>query len=66
MTAVNRWVALWFSALALAAAAQAPYPNRPIKWIVPYPPGGITDSVTRIVTHKIGRASCRERVYSSV
>ena len=56
MTAVNRWVALWLSALGLAAAAQAPYPNRPIKWIVPYPPGGITDSVTRIVTHSLSEA----------
>lgn len=56
MTAINRCVALLLSALALAAAAQAPYPNRPIKWIVPYPPGGITDSVTRIVTHSLSEA----------
>ncbi len=48
-------VALLVSAAALAAAAQssAPYPSRPIKWIVPYPPGGITDSVTRLVTQRV-------------
>ena len=34
------------------AAAQA-YPSKPIKWIVPYTPGGITDNVTRIVTQRI-------------
>ena len=32
--------------------AQA-YPSRPIKWVVPYTPGGITDSVTRLVTQKL-------------
>jgi len=43
------------SALAIVALgeAHAQYPNRPIRWVVPYPPGGITDSVTRIVTQKI-------------
>ena len=56
MRALNRWVAAAFSLLALAAAAQSPYPNRPIKWIVPYTPGGITDTVTRIVTQKLGDA----------
>jgi tripartite-type tricarboxylate transporter receptor subunit TctC len=29
------------------------YPNKPIRWVVPYPGGGITDSVTRIVTQKM-------------
>ncbi len=34
------------------AAAQA-YPTKPIKWIVPYTPGGITDNVTRVVTQRV-------------
>ena len=37
------------------AAAQA-YPAKPIKWIVPYTPGGITDTVTRLVAQKIQEA----------
>ena len=48
-------IALIVSVAALAAAAQsaAPYPSRAIKWIVPYPPGGITDSVTRLITQRV-------------
>jgi tripartite-type tricarboxylate transporter receptor subunit TctC len=42
---------LW--AIPLAAQPQT-YPNKPIRWIVPYTGGGITDVVTRVVTQKIG------------
>ncbi len=49
----KRFLALALAALPMAAAAQAPYPSKPIRWIVPYPPGGITDSVTRFVTQKL-------------
>jgi len=44
--------AAFATCLATAASAQG-YPNKPIKWIVPYTPGGITDSVTRLVTAKL-------------
>jgi len=39
-------------ALPAAALAQA-YPNKPIRWVVPYTGGGITDVVTRVVTQKM-------------
>jgi tripartite-type tricarboxylate transporter receptor subunit TctC len=48
--------------LVLACILTAPvawgqqYPSRPIHWVVPYTPGGITDSVTRIVVDKLGSA----------
>ncbi len=36
------------------AFAQAPYPNKPIRMIVPFAPGGASDFVARIVTQKLG------------
>jgi len=45
---------LALATLAASAGAHAQtYPARPIKWIVPYTPGGLTDTVTRIVTQKM-------------
>ena len=38
-----------------AALAQS-YPARPIRWVVPYTPGGLTDNVTRWVTAKLQEA----------
>jgi len=63
VTRLFRLIAL--SLLGLAAVAQQalaadPYPTRPIKWIVPYPPAGTTDVLARIVaqwlTEKLGQS----------
>jgi len=41
----------------LPAIVQAQsYPNKPIRWVVPYTPGGITDNVTRMVAQKLQEA----------
>jgi len=37
------------SAAVLPAFAQSDYPNKPIRWIVSYPPGGSTDLVARLM-----------------
>lgn len=50
--------ALCFAALTHAGpamAASAPYPTRPIRIVVPYTPGGITDVTTRIVAQEIAK-----------
>jgi tripartite-type tricarboxylate transporter receptor subunit TctC len=46
-------VALALGAAALGAAAQA-YPNRPVKVIIPFPPGGTLDTVGRMLAQKLG------------
>jgi tripartite-type tricarboxylate transporter receptor subunit TctC len=58
MPAPHALLAAVLSAVTLAAAwpAAAQYPARPIRWIVPYTPAGITDSVTRIVVQKLEAA----------
>jgi tripartite-type tricarboxylate transporter receptor subunit TctC len=41
-------------ALAPLASAQSDYPNRPVRLIIPFPPGGSNDVVGRMVATKLG------------
>jgi tripartite-type tricarboxylate transporter receptor subunit TctC len=61
---VNRIARLAAAALVALASLATPafasdYPNKPVKWIVPYPPGGTTDVLARIIaawlTEKLGQ-----------
>ena len=50
-------LAATLGALPFTASAQAPaawVPNKPIKLIVPYPPGGGSDTIARIVVNALG------------
>jgi tripartite-type tricarboxylate transporter receptor subunit TctC len=38
------------------AAAQPSYPSRPIKLVVPYPPGALTDLLARAIGERLGAA----------
>ncbi|MCM2327946.1 MAG: tripartite tricarboxylate transporter substrate binding protein [Lysobacter sp.] len=58
---MNRWASRAAAAAAIiltagfsgAALAQAGYPDKPIRLIVPFPPGGGTDILGRIVSDKL-------------
>ena len=42
------------AAMTTAALAQQDYPSRPITWVVPFPPGGVTDNGARTVAKVLG------------
>lgn len=46
----------WFAAAPVASAQTDSYPSRPITVIVPFPPGGSSDVVTRAVSTKVAEA----------
>jgi tripartite-type tricarboxylate transporter receptor subunit TctC len=43
-------LALW-----VATAAAQPYPSKPVRFIIPFPPGGPTDIVGRLVAERLSR-----------
>ena len=53
MNAWKRCLALLLAMVAACATAADPYPARQIRWVVPYTPGGITDTVTRLLTGRL-------------
>lgn len=48
--------AIMLALCASSAAAQAPYPTHPIKLVVPYPPGALTDLLARDIGQRLAVA----------
>ena len=58
MTAWREFACGLFAACLMAAdaASAQTYPNRPITMIVPYPPGGATDTIARIMQDSMSQS----------
>lgn len=49
-------LALCAAVTALAAPAYAAWPDKPIRMVVPQPPGGFNDTVSRLLAQRLGEA----------
>ena len=55
MRTLARVAAVFVSCLSVGAfAADAAYPHRPVRVLVPYPPGGTADVMARVMSQKLG------------
>lgn len=60
---IGQFLAIGLMALAVPAStlmvsvaqAQDAYPNKPIKFVVPYPPGGVSDNSSRAIADRLGK-----------
>lgn len=56
-TALQACVAAGFAFTGLAARAQSTgWPDRPVRWVVPFPPGGAMDVIARTLGERAARA----------
>ena len=58
-------IATAFFATNAPALAQTEYPAKPIRMVVPFPPGGTSDTLARILGQKITEAWGRQVVVDS-
>ena len=56
------WVAVLCACAGAPAAAQSDYPNKPIRLIVPFAPGGSNDIMARVIGQKIGESVTQQFV----
>src|SRR5262245_6226022 len=54
------------SILASGAASAQTYPNRPITLVVPYPPGGATDAIARVIQDGMSQSLGQQIVIENI
>jgi tripartite-type tricarboxylate transporter receptor subunit TctC len=65
MKAITRTLAA--AALATAFGANAaPYPERPVSWVVPFAPGGATDTLGRLFAERMARGASQSIMVENV
>src|SRR4051794_17436313 len=54
--AIPATLALSLATAPVAATAQDAYPSGPVKWIIPFPPGGAIDVLARVVAREVEKS----------
>jgi tripartite-type tricarboxylate transporter receptor subunit TctC len=54
MNGITQWLAAALMLSASAALSQ-PYPNKPVRLVVPYSPAGVADIIGRVIAEKLGQ-----------
>src|SRR3546814_7995686 len=49
------WLGCVGLSLLAVTASAADYPSKPIRWIVPFPPGGAIDMVSRVLAQRVSQ-----------
>ena len=66
LTVVLLFAVSFVTAWAAAPAAAQDYPNKPVTLIVPYPPGGATDAISRILQEALSQSLGQQIVIENI
>ena len=63
---IRTLASLLLAACLISGASAQTYPNRPITLICPYPPGGATDAISRIIQERMSQSLGQQLVIENV
>jgi len=62
LSLLHRWLAVCILVLAPVAAQAQAWPTKPVRFVVPFPPGGTTDILARLVGQKLSETQGQQFV----